>query len=38
MKLYLNGYAQTRFASKQQVSEQLTEDLGAAFGAVVTIG
>ena len=37
MKLYLNGYAQTRFASKQQVSEQLTEDLGAAFGAVVTI-
>ena len=37
MKLYLNGYAQTRFTSKQQVSERLRLTLGAAFGAVVTI-
>ena len=37
MKLYLNGYAQTTFASKQQVSERLGTDLGDAFGAVVTI-
>ena len=37
MKLYLNGYAQTRFGSKQQVSERLSADLSDAFGAVVTI-
>jgi 7-cyano-7-deazaguanine reductase len=37
MKLYLNGYAQTTFASKQQVCERLGTDLGDAFGAVVTI-
>ena len=37
MKLYLNGYAQTRFTSKQQVSERLSADLSDAFGAVVTI-
>ena len=37
MKLYLNGYAQTRFTSNQQVSERLSADLGDAFGTVATI-
>ena len=37
MKLYLNGYAQTRFASEQRVREQLSADLGGAFGAVVAV-
>jgi 7-cyano-7-deazaguanine reductase len=37
MKLYLNGFAQARFESAQAVIDVLTEDLGAAFGAPVTV-
>lgn len=37
MKLYLNGYAQTRFASDAAVLERLTADLYGAFGAPVRV-
>jgi 7-cyano-7-deazaguanine reductase len=37
LKLYLNGFAQTRFASDSQVTARLEQDLGAAFGAVVCV-
>jgi len=37
MKLYLNGFAQTRFASADEVSRRLQEDLDRAFGAPVTL-
>jgi 7-cyano-7-deazaguanine reductase len=37
MKLYLNGFAQTRFPSTQAVLDVLTVDLGAAFGAPVAV-
>ncbi len=36
-KLYLNGFAQTRYASHEAVRETLTEDLSRAFGAPVGI-
>lgn len=35
MKLYLNGFAQTRFESEDAVRQRLDVDLGAAFGAAV---
>ena len=37
MKLYLNGFAQTRFDSISAVKERLTEDLGSAFGGAVGV-
>jgi 7-cyano-7-deazaguanine reductase len=37
MKLYLNGFAQTRFDSVSAVSERLTKDLGSAFGGEVGV-
>jgi 7-cyano-7-deazaguanine reductase len=37
MKLYLNGFAQTRFDSVPAVSERLTKDLGSAFGGEVGV-
>ena len=37
MKLYLNGFAQTRFDSVLAVSERLTKDLGSAFGGEVGV-
>jgi 7-cyano-7-deazaguanine reductase len=37
MKLYLNGFAQTRFDSISAVRERLTEDLGSAFGGAVGV-
>ncbi|MEQ9002370.1 MAG: NADPH-dependent 7-cyano-7-deazaguanine reductase QueF [Pseudomonadales bacterium] len=37
MKLYLNGFAQTRFESADAVRQQLEPDLGAAFGGVVAV-
>lgn len=37
MKLYLNGFAQTRFDSISVVSERLAEDLGSAFAAEVGV-
>jgi len=37
MKLYLNGYAQTRFADANQVHRQLQADLSAAFGGQVQV-
>jgi 7-cyano-7-deazaguanine reductase len=37
MKLYLNGFAQTRFESPQAVHDVLAADLGAAFGAPVAV-
>jgi 7-cyano-7-deazaguanine reductase len=35
MKLYLNGFAQTRFESEAAIRNRLDTDLGAAFGAAV---
>lgn len=37
MKLYLNGYAQTRFDHGGEVRARLTADLSAAFGAQVRV-
>ena len=37
MKLYLNGYAQTRFASASKVRDRLAEDLSHAFGGAVVV-
>jgi 7-cyano-7-deazaguanine reductase len=37
MKLYLNGYAQTRFDSTSKVRDRLTEDLSHAFGGAVAV-
>jgi len=37
MKLYLNGYAQTRFDSTSKVHKQLAEDLSDAFGGAVFV-
>ena len=37
MKLYLNGFAQTRFDSGSAVSECMTKDLGSAFGGEVGV-
>lgn len=37
MKLYLNGFAQARFASEEAVSDLLARDLGAGFGAPVSV-
>lgn len=37
MKLYLNGFAQTRFAGRENVADTLEIDLAAAFGAPVVI-
>lgn len=37
MKLYLNGYAQTRFDSTSKVRDRLAEDLSHAFGGAVAV-
>ena len=37
MKLYLNGYAQTRFESKSKVRDRLAEDLSQAFSGAVVV-
>ena len=37
MKLYLNGFAQTRFGSRVDVVETLEGDLAAAFGAPLVV-
>ena len=37
MKLYLNGYAQTRFDHTDEVRGRLTADLSVAFGAQVQV-
>ena len=37
MKLYLNGFAQTRYASPQAVADTLRTDLAAAFGAPLLV-
>ena len=37
MKLYLNGYAQTRFDSTSKVRDRLAEDLSHAFGGAVVV-
>lgn len=37
LKLYLNGYAQTRFADRDAVVERLVQDLAAGFGAPVEV-
>ena len=37
MKLYLNGFAQTRFGGRQDVVETLEGDLATAFGASVVV-
>ena len=37
MKLYLNGYAQTRFDSTSRVRDRLAEDLSHAFGGAVAV-
>ena len=37
MKLYLNGYAQTRFDHADEVRGRLTADLSVAFGAQVQV-
>lgn len=37
LKLYLNGYAQTRFADRGAVVERLVQDLSAGFGARVEV-
>ncbi len=37
MKLYLNGFAQTRFDSDRAVSDVLARDLAAAVGAPVSV-
>jgi 7-cyano-7-deazaguanine reductase len=37
MKLYLNGFAQTRFASVEEVLQRLQADLDHAFGASVIL-
>jgi len=36
-KLYLNGFNQTRFASREQVIETLTRDLARVAGAAVSV-
>ena len=37
MKLYLNGYAQTRFESTSKVCDRLVEDLSQAFNGAVVV-
>ena len=37
MKLYLNGYAQTRFESTSKVRDRLVEDLSQAFSGAVVV-
>ena len=37
MKLYLNGYAQTRFDSTSKVRDRLAEDLSHVFGGAVVV-
>lgn len=37
LKLYLNGFAQTRFPDRSVVRAQLAHDLGASFGADVDV-
>lgn len=37
LKLYLNSFANSRFASEQEVSSRLSEDLSACCGAPVTV-
>ena len=37
MKLYLNGYAQTRFDSTSKVRDRLAEDLTHVFGGAVVV-
>ena len=37
MKLYLNGYAQTRFESTSKVCDRLVEDLSQAFNEAVVV-
>lgn len=37
MKLYLNGYAQTRFDSTSKVRDRLADDLSHAFGGAVAV-
>jgi 7-cyano-7-deazaguanine reductase len=37
MKLYLNGFAQTRFSSTGEVLQRLQVDLDRAFGSAVTL-
>lgn len=37
MKLYLNGFAQTRFGDRTEVANTLEADLNAAFGAPLNI-
>ena len=37
MKLYLNGFAQTRFGGRSEVLEALNTDLAGAFGTAVAI-
>ncbi len=37
MKLYLNGFAQVRFGSREEVEKVLEGDLASAFGAPVTV-
>jgi 7-cyano-7-deazaguanine reductase len=37
LKLYLNGFAQTRFATESEVTTRLEQDLGTAFGASIAV-
>ncbi len=37
MKLYLNGFAQTRFGSRREVAQTLESDLAAAFDAPLAV-
>ena len=37
LKLYLNGFAQTKFAGRAEVADLLVRDLSEAFGAVVAL-
>lgn len=37
MKLYLNGFAQTRFTDNEEVQQRLQKDLDGAFGGAVTL-
>jgi 7-cyano-7-deazaguanine reductase len=37
LKLYLNGFAQTRYPDRSAVADVLNRDLGAAFGASVDV-